>query len=86
MDSVHDQASAEKAIEKFRGLASQFAAVGRAEKAMGEPSADDRKTVLKIVHEANGQFDTAYEKLGKQEALFAIVTDALDKAYVGEEF
>ena len=86
MDGVTDQASAEAAIEKFKRLASQFAALNRAEEAIGKPSADDKKNALKIVGPANEKFDAAYTKLGEKEELFKVVEEALDKAYVGEEF
>ena len=87
MSSVTDEASAKSAIEEFRTLASQFAAVNRAEKKnLGDPSADDKKTAMTFVAPANKKFDEAYTKVNENEELFNSVLDALDKAYVGEEF
>ena len=57
----------------------------RAEHSIGRPSAEDRKTVLRIVHEANQTFDTAYENLKASPELFEMVEKALDKAYTGQE-
>lgn len=85
MDSVQDKASAEAAIASFKELAPKFAAVNRAEKAAGEPSKDDRKMVLEILAAANKRFNESYEKLSANEELFSIVSEALDKAYVGDD-
>ena len=87
MDSVSDESSANAAIEQFKTLASQFAAVNRAEKQnLESPSTDDKKLVFKYVGPANKKFDEAYTKLKEKEELFKMVEEALDKAYVGEEF
>ena len=85
MADIHDEDTAKAAIPKFQALAPKFAAVLRAEHAMGAPSAEDQTTVLRIVHEANQRFDTAYENLKSRPELFAMVEGSLDKAYTGQE-
>lgn len=85
MAEIQDEDAAKAAIPKFQALGPKFAAVLRAEHAMGKPSAEDRKTVLRIVHEANQKFDTAYENLKASPELFEMVEKALDKAYTGQE-
>ena len=85
MAGIEDESTAQAAIPQFQALAPKFAAVLRAEHAMGKPDADDQRTVLKIVHEANQSFDTAYIALKERPELFQMVEEALDKAYTGQE-
>ena len=85
MRGIQDESTAKAAIPKFQALGPKFAAVLRAERAMGEPTSEDRNTVLRIVHEANQTFDSAYEKLKERPELFEMVEEALDKAYTGQE-
>lgn len=86
MSGITDRESAEASIEKFRQLASQFAALNRAEDTLGDATAEVKTAVMKIVGPANEKFDAAYTKLKENEELFEMVEEALDKAYVGEEF
>lgn len=86
MNGITDKTSAEASIDKFKKLAAQFAALARAELRLGKATADVRKEAMKIIDPANGKFNVAYHKLSGNDELFAIVKDALDKAYVGEEF
>ena len=83
MAEVQDEESATAAIAQLRELAPKFAAVNRAEKAMGEPSKEDRTLVLKNLAEAHKKFDASYTPLVENEKLKAIVGQAIDDAYVG---
>ena len=84
MAGIQDKESAEAAIAKLRDLAPKFAAVNRAEKAFGDPSKEDQTLVLKNLAEAHKKFDSAYTPLMKKEDLKAIVSQAIDDAYVGK--
>ncbi|MEO1525228.1 MAG: hypothetical protein AAFX06_07310 [Planctomycetota bacterium] len=83
MSDIKDADSATAAIPKLKELAPKFAAVNRAEKAMGDPSKEDRTLVLKNLFEANQQFDAAYTPIVENEKLKEIVGEAIDDAYVG---
>lgn len=83
MAEVKDADSASAAIPKLRELAPKFAAVNRAEQAMGEPTKEDRTLVLKNLADAHEQFDASYSPLSDNEELMAIVGNAIDDAYVG---
>ena len=83
MASVKDKESADAAIGQLKDLAHQFAAVNRAKKTFGEPSKEDQTLVLKNLAEAHKKFDAAYTPLMQNEELKAIVSQAIDDAYVG---
>ena len=83
MSEITDQQSAEASIEKLRQLAPKFAAINRAEKAFGDPTSEDRKLVMKNLAAANEKFNSSYTPLMQNEQLKAIVSDAIDDAYVG---
>lgn len=83
MAEIKDRASAEAAVSKLKDLAPKFAAINRAEKALGEPSKDDRKLVLANLAAAHKKFDAAYTPLMDNEELKVIVSQAINDAYVG---
>ena len=84
MSEIKDTDSAKAAIEKLDALAPKFAAVAKAEKALGEPSEDQRKLVLKNLAEANKLFNKYFTPIVENQELNDIVGDAIDRAYLGE--
>ena len=83
MSEISDRESASAAIPKLQELAPKFAAVNRAEKAFGDPSAEDQSLVLKNLAEAHRKFDEFYIPIIENEEIKAIVGQAIDDAYVG---
>ncbi len=83
MSDIKDEESANAAIPKLKKLAPKIAGVNRAEKSIGDPSKGGQKLVLKNLADAHKKFDESYVPLMKNEELKAIVSQAIDDAYVG---